>query len=639
MNDTATQPVDAILDTLRRATRGDYEVLAELGRGGMAVVYLAHDLALDRKVAIKVMLPALLTAEGAAERFKREARTAASISHPNIIPIYAVKEHEDLLYFVMQFVSGRSLSSVIEQVAPMPIPMIETILLQVGEALAYGHRNGIVHRDVKPGNILLDKEGRAVVTDFGVAKMATDQSITRAGGVVGTPLYMSPEQCVGDVTTGRSDQYSLGLVAYEMLTGRTPFSGENPIQLMYQRCTESPVPVRDLRPDCPTRLADSIMRMLERDSEHRWPTCADAVKAIGRSAGFDSDTIRRQIAELAKTGRSHRILAQMTTPTSPVPASKGSAAIRAHRPAIIASATRLLNWRGGIGWVAAIATAVLGTVWAVSQSLSEPTAVSGDAPPSVAADPDGTPIAGERRVQCRGDFLSQFDTFGLCERIHEEVTVVLTAFGQAVESGDPGRLRQAYAGMSEAEVQHYTKTLPKVEQLTFTVDQAIQVQGSTLIATGRGQFRFRARRLEHTSEYRATLTRTAEALQLASIEFHGQREDIANVLRAFARAVESRDLSAVRGAYPGMSENEARFYANFLPTVEQLTLTIDGPLEAENASLVATGRAHYRYRATESPEGPLEQRGRWAGKPVEFRAVLDSVLGTWQLTFIEFQDP
>ena len=253
---------DSLLASLRQATIGDYEVLAELGRGGMAVVYLAHDLALDRKVAIKVMLPSLLMAEGADERFKREARTAASISHPNIIPIYAVKDHEDLLYFVMQFVGGRALNSVIDEIGPMPIPMIETILVQVGEALDFGHRHGVVHRDVKPGNILLDEEGRAVVTDFGIAKASVDQSITRTGGVVGTPLYMSPEQCSGEPVTGSSDQYSLGLLAYEMLTGQTPFSAENPIQLMYQRCTEDPVPVLDLRPDCPAQLAEAVMRML-----------------------------------------------------------------------------------------------------------------------------------------------------------------------------------------------------------------------------------------------------------------------------------------------------------------------------------------------------------------------------------------
>src|SRR5882762_9232219 len=160
----------AQLDALRQATLGQYEILAELGRGGMATVYLAHDLALDRKVAIKVLAPALLLmGEGMVERFKREARTAASLSHPHIIPIYAVRESDRVLYFVMQYVQGRALDSIIRDVGPLPIRMVQTILAQVGDALSYAHRHGIIHRDIKPANIMLDDEGRAVVTDFGIA--------------------------------------------------------------------------------------------------------------------------------------------------------------------------------------------------------------------------------------------------------------------------------------------------------------------------------------------------------------------------------------------------------------------------------------------------------------------------------------
>src|SRR5712691_8888350 len=173
----------ALLDTLRQATLGAYEVLAEVGHGGMATVYLAHDLALDRKVAIKVLEPALLLmGEGMAERFKREARTAAALSHPHIIPIYAVKEGEHVLYFVMKYVQGRPLDSVIRDVGPLPIPMVQAIVAQVGDALGYAHRHGVIHRDVKSANIMLDEEGWAVVTDFGIA-----EGLTMTGVTVGTP--------------------------------------------------------------------------------------------------------------------------------------------------------------------------------------------------------------------------------------------------------------------------------------------------------------------------------------------------------------------------------------------------------------------------------------------------------------------
>ncbi|MEO8635551.1 MAG: serine/threonine-protein kinase, partial [Gemmatimonadales bacterium] len=222
------EATDEVLALLRIATIGEYEIHRELGRGGMATVYLAHEIALDRKVAIKVMSPALhLMGEGMAERFKREARTAANLSHPHIIPIFTVKSAGKTLYFVMKFIAGRSLEAIIKDLGPMPIPMVKAILQQVGSALGYAHRHGIVHRDVKPANIMVDEEGWSVVTDFGIAKVAENRGLTMTGIAVGTPSYMSPEQCAAKDITGKSDQYSLGIVAYEMLTGKQPFEGDS----------------------------------------------------------------------------------------------------------------------------------------------------------------------------------------------------------------------------------------------------------------------------------------------------------------------------------------------------------------------------------------------------------------------------
>ncbi len=324
MPDNAVNPpvpdvTDPLLDALREATIGDYEILAQLGRGGMAVVYLAHDLALDRKVAIKVMLPALVLSEGSAERFKREARTAASLNHPNIIPIYAVHQQDELLYFVMQFVAGRTLDSIMEERGQLPIAMARDILTQVGDALAYAHRRGVIHRDVKPGNILLDEDGRAIVTDFGIAKVSSAEGLTQTGGVVGTPTYMSPEQCTATEVTGASDQYSLGLIGYEMLTGAPPFAGETAVQLMYSRFTGDPRPVAEGRPDCPSLLAQAVTRMLEREPDDRWPHMADAVAAVGSPPSEEREPIRREMATLARTGTAARILKGVRTPTSPIP--------------------------------------------------------------------------------------------------------------------------------------------------------------------------------------------------------------------------------------------------------------------------------------------------------------------------------
>jgi serine/threonine protein kinase len=253
----------SLVDALRRATIGEYEVKGELGHGGMASVYLAHDIALDRKVAIKVMAPALFSTAGMVERFKREARTAASLSHPHIIPIYAVRESPEIVYFAMKFVEGRSLESIVHQLGQMPIPLVQTILYQVSSALGYAHRRGVVHRDIKPANIMIDADGWAVVTDFGIAKVAESQGLTQTGATIGTPSYMSPEQCAAKrEMSGASDQYSLGIVAYEMLSGQVPFRAETTIGLLFAHVHETPPPITDLRPDCPPEVAATVMRMI-----------------------------------------------------------------------------------------------------------------------------------------------------------------------------------------------------------------------------------------------------------------------------------------------------------------------------------------------------------------------------------------
>ena len=217
--------VDALGQLLSNTTLGDYEIYGELGRGGMAAVYLGHDLALDRKVAIKTMLPELVTKEGMVARFKREAQTAAALSHPHIIQIFTVKETKELCFFVMKFIEGRSLESVINDKGKVPIQMAHTILGQVGSALDYAHRKKVVHRDIKPANIMIDEDGWAIVTDFGIAKVQEAQNLTATGTAIGTPHYMSPEQFHNKAISGASDQYSLGVLAYEMLAGRKPFDG------------------------------------------------------------------------------------------------------------------------------------------------------------------------------------------------------------------------------------------------------------------------------------------------------------------------------------------------------------------------------------------------------------------------------
>src|SRR5438552_3839574 len=350
---------EALLDALRQAALGEYEILAELGRGGMATVYLAHDVALDRKVAIKVLAPALLQmGEGMVERFKREARTAAALSHPHIIPIYAVKESERVLYFVMKYVQGRPLDSVLRDVGALPIPMVQAIIAQVGDALGYAHRHGVIHRDIKSANIMLDEEGWAVVTDFGIAKVVQAEGLTVTGVTVGTPTYMSPEQCETREVTGASDQYSLGIVAYEMLTGRLPFQAESTMAVMYAHFNERPRPVTERRPDCPANLAAAVMRMLAKDPAGRWPSMDDVIAVCGRPSLRHDDPVRGEMITLARAGGRSPALAHIKTPTSPLALSKSQT-----HPAPVAAPSRhggpRLWWALGAGAGAVVVAAAL----------------------------------------------------------------------------------------------------------------------------------------------------------------------------------------------------------------------------------------------------------------------------------------
>lgn len=310
---------DEMLGALRQAVLGEYDLVGELGRGGMAIVYLAHDIALDRKVAIKVMSPALLSVPGMVERFKREARTSARLNHPHIIPIFTIKETERLLCFIMKYVPGRALDSIIEEEGALPIEMVRTILAQVAGALDHAHRHGVVHRDIKPANIMIDDEGWAVVTDFGIAKPSDAEELTATGMMVGTPAYMSPEQCSGKPVTGATDQYSLGVVGYEMLTGCKPFLSEHLMEIMKQHFFDRPSAITELRPGCPPQVAETVHRMLAKDAKERWPRLSDVVNAVGATPLEADDPIRTRMVELASSGKERLRLSQFSTPRSPIP--------------------------------------------------------------------------------------------------------------------------------------------------------------------------------------------------------------------------------------------------------------------------------------------------------------------------------
>ncbi len=257
----------------QRIYNGRYELNRHVARGGMAEVYLAHDLLLDRPVALKVLFPELSVDRSFVERFRREAQAAANLSHQNIVSIFDWGEEEGTYFIVMEYVSGQPLSHMIRTEGKLQPDRAAQIAAGTAAALSNAHRHGVVHRDVKPGNILLDEQGQVKVTDFGIARAGDPkENLTQTGVVMGTATYFSPEQAQGLPTDQRTDVYSLGVVLYEMVTGRPPFSGETPVSIAYKHVKEDPIPPREVEPSVPEDFEAIILAALEKDREDRYLT-------------------------------------------------------------------------------------------------------------------------------------------------------------------------------------------------------------------------------------------------------------------------------------------------------------------------------------------------------------------------------
>lgn len=260
------------MDTLIGQRLGKYQIESLVGRGGMAAVYRAHDTVLNRSVAIKVLNPALGMDPRAVERFRREAVTAANLEHPAIVRVFDVQQSGSVHYIAMRFVQGTTLREILRDNGPLPLDAIVNIVKPVASALHYAHQHGVIHRDVKPGNILVEPDGTVLLTDFGIARAAdaAQSALTQTGQVMGTADYLAPEQISGRPATPRSDVYSLGVVLYEMLTGVTPFAGETTASILYRQVHDNPAPIRSINPRLPGELQPIVDRALAKNPTLRY---------------------------------------------------------------------------------------------------------------------------------------------------------------------------------------------------------------------------------------------------------------------------------------------------------------------------------------------------------------------------------
>jgi uncharacterized protein YjdB len=709
----------ALLDALREATLGEYEILAELGRGGMATVFLAHDLSLDRKVAIKVMAPALLTGEGMVERFKREARTSAQLSHPHIIPIFAVRQSENLVYFVMKYIEGRSLESIIKELGPLPIPMAQSILQQVGSALAYAHRRGVIHRDIKPGNIMIDAEGWSVVTDFGIAKVSEARGLTMTGATVGTPTYMSPEQCAAKDITPASDQYSFGIVAYEMFSGSQPFTGDSIMAIMYQHFNEPPPSLRASRPDCPPEIEAAILRMLEKEPTARFSDLDQAAAAIGGAPLAPDDPIRTRLMTIVAAGaKAHRAV---TTPRSPMPAGRtrpGAKTTRAEpttgmslSPARVIVAvggsvqlTAARRARGGAtlpgdaltwastntdvatvddnGLVTAVApgqaviTATMGPVSATgtvtvtparsparrlvpvlgvalllgggavaawrfgpwsrtaTPSTAAPVATGTDAPQpsdSIAAPPSAPtqsapPVTAPAQDSSPAGVVAPAQPRGVTRPPRRTVA---GAAAQADTVG-PRLLAEAQRARSDA-------VLAGATEAELATGDALVREARQLAQDGRrgdALARFNAGLAAWTSAAQAARSRATAAAAPPRVENPppaqpppaDARPQIEQAIAAYARALESRDVNAVRQVYPGLTRRQEEAWRGLFQSVRSLR----ADLRPSNVQVTGSDAA----RASVGGTLELETREGRQRQPITFQAALERGPAGWLITEI-----
>ena len=617
---------------------GKYRILGQIGEGAMGVVYRALDPVLNRTVAIKVMSDALARDTDLRGRFLREAQSAGSLQHPNVITIYDFGEVDGHPFIAMEFVEGADLNEILEKKSPLTLVEKLDVLIDVLNGLAYAHKHGIVHRDIKPANIRIDEDGRARVMDFGIAHLSSS-NMTRTGVMVGTPAYMCPEQITGGEVTPASDIFAVGAVMFELLTGVQAFRGESLQTVMY-KIVSAPTPELKMTstgtsagtgPNVTKALNAIVTKALEKDAEHRYESALDMATALGdvRMRLLDDDSpirttsLRATVAKAMATttednARRRRNRVMMFGGASAVlfvalPATVYLARHTSGPPPAGMSASPgavLANARGGAPNRAAATPA------------PAPTAAPGVAPPSPAA-PSRSPAAeaqptrdlsvlrllqssaldARRRAADAGAPADQLNAGD----VHNRMANSLALQGKVVEAGD--HLNQAAVQWAAAE-----------RSARAAGTQVAQATRSPAVEPAQAQPPVAAPSVSSAAVQQAT------AIPQAPPPASTAAADIAAAVTMYARALESRDVGMVRRAYPGITAAQAGGWEQFFGTLRTLrvTLGVTG-LDVSGSTAEAKLVGAYDY---------VTAGGKAAQQPVAFRAAFAREGSTWQLVSV-----
>lgn len=613
---------------------GKYQIIEQIGEGAMGVVYRALDPVLNRTVAIKVMSDALARDDELRGRFLREAQAAGSLQHPNVITIYDFGEVDGHLYIAMEFVAGDDLEDVLGHDTALTIVQKIDILVDVLGGLAYAHKRGVVHRDVKPANIRIDEDGRARIMDFGIAHLQSS-SITRTGQMVGTPAYMAPEQVSGGVVSAQSDIFSAGAVMYELFTGRKPFEGESLQSVFYKIVSQPPLDFSVVAPALPPALNTIVMHALAKDPDARYATATEM-------AG-DLSAVRAELDRASSTARGPSLNASIATglstrATRPIQAPRA----RSHLAIGIAAGVVLIAAAAGIVWKIRAPAATAPTAAAMNPAPATPPPMTPPAPTTSPVQPAGAasspPVVATKPAEPKKEAATlssqELELFRSLQSTALEIRTRASEAGATPDNLRAGDDHNAAANAAalKGKVTDAATHL-KLASTAWGVAERDARAASAAAAAAASAKRVEAPKQEPvipaptvTSTPPPPVANSSPAPKPAVIPPVNPATEIDALMKNYERAIDSRDLAELRRAYPGMTQAQAKAWEDFFGTLRAMhaTLTMSGlEIRGDVADAHVTGTYDF-----------VSSSGKATKQPANFQVSFKRENGTWKLAVI-----